>query len=314
VRIKDEIFARMDHLSPAEKKVARALLAEYPSAGLTSAATLAKVAGTSTPTVLRLASRLGARSYKDFQQHLLDEVTNQMNSPVVRASQGPAGRSADDVLGSSVAQRVGLIERLITGVPPREIALAVRKLSSDPRHVVVSGGYFSRHIAQIFALQLDEIIPNVHYAADPLGRDISKYLDLRKDSVVVVFDLRRYEAVATELSAMARKQGATVIAVTDEGLSPTARDADIVLPVAVDGIPFDSFAALLVLVECLVEAVFVQVGDLALQRMTQREEAIQAHGESVVNRAGTGDQPAALAGSLPGRVPRLRPSGPGRAR
>ena len=33
----------------------------------------------------------------------------------------------------------------------REIAEAVRKLSGGPRHVVVSGGYFSRNIAQIFA-------------------------------------------------------------------------------------------------------------------------------------------------------------------
>ena len=84
---------------------------------------------------------------------------------------------------------------------------------------------------------------------------------------------------------MAREQGATAIVITDEGLSPTARDADIVLPVAVGGLPFDSFAALLVLVECLVEAVFVQVGDQALQRMMKREEAIQARGEPVVNRS-----------------------------
>jgi DNA-binding MurR/RpiR family transcriptional regulator len=49
--INDEIFARMDELSPAEKKVARALLSNYPSAGLDSAARLAKTAETSTPTV-----------------------------------------------------------------------------------------------------------------------------------------------------------------------------------------------------------------------------------------------------------------------
>ena len=101
---------------------------------------------------------------------------------------------------------------------------------------------------------------------------------------MVIFVLRLYEAAAADLAERARKQGVRVIVITDEGLSPTVRDADIVLPVAVDGIPFDSFTALLVLVECLVEAVFVQVGDQGLQRMTQREEAIQAHGESVVNR------------------------------
>lgn len=284
MRIKDEIFARMDELSPAEKKVARSLLAEYPSAGLTSAATLAKVAGTSTPTVLRLATRLGVGSYRDLQKYLRDEITNQMNSPVVRASHGQAGRSPDDVLGSAVAQRLRLVERLLSGVPPREFAEAVGALSGAPRGVIVSGGYFSRHIAQIFAAQLDEIIPQVNYVADPLGRDVSKYLDLRKDSVVVIFDLRRYEPAAQQLAALSKKQGATVVVITNEGLSPAARDADIVLPVAVDGIPFDSFAALLVLVECLVEAVFVQVGGAALRRMTQREDAVQAHRDFSASR------------------------------
>jgi DNA-binding MurR/RpiR family transcriptional regulator len=69
-QIRDDVFARMDELTPAEKKVARSLLANYPSAGLASAATLARAAGTSTPTVLRLVARLGIGSYPDFQQLL----------------------------------------------------------------------------------------------------------------------------------------------------------------------------------------------------------------------------------------------------
>src|SRR5512146_1934171 len=39
--LKDEIFQRMDELTPAERKVARTLLARYPAAGLESTAALA---------------------------------------------------------------------------------------------------------------------------------------------------------------------------------------------------------------------------------------------------------------------------------
>lgn len=277
IRIKDEIFSRMDELSPAEKKVARCLLAEYPAAGLTSAAELAATAGTSTPTVLRFAARLGVGGYREFQRHLRDEITHQTNSPATRAVHGQPGRSPDDVLGASIAQRISLVERLVSGVPPREFAEAARKISSAPRRVLVSGGYFSCHIAQIFAAQLDEIQPRVEFCADPLGGDISKYLDLRKESVVIIFDLRRYERTATQIAELAKKRGATVIVITDDGLSPSTAYADVVLPVAVDGIPFDSFSALLVLIECLVEAVFVQAGDEALLRMNQRETALRAY-------------------------------------
>jgi DNA-binding MurR/RpiR family transcriptional regulator len=65
--------------------------------------------------------------------------------------------------------------------------------------------------------------------------------------------------------------------ITDEGLSPAADEADVVLPIAVDGTPFDSFAALLVLVESLVEGVFRRLGGAALDRMRQWEESVQIY-------------------------------------
>lgn len=277
LRIKEEIFARMDQLSPAEKKVARSLLADYPSAGLSSAAALANAAGTSTPTVLRFAARLGCGSYPEFQKQLLDEITLQTSSPVSRASQAQFDRSDGSRFGTAVAERVTLVQRLSTSVPPTEFDEAVRLLSCSPRDVVISGGYFTRQIAQLFAFQLDQIIPNVEFAGDPLGHDIGKYLRLRRDSVVIVFDLRRYELSAKQLSAIAKKRGATLIVITDEDLSPSAEDADVVLPVAVDGIPFDSDVALLTLIECLVQAVFGEVGDKGLERMAQWENAVQIH-------------------------------------
>src|SRR4051812_35682169 len=115
--INDEIFARMDELSPAEKKVARTLLASYPSAGLASAASLARSAGTSPPTVLRLLARLGIGSYPDFQRRLREEVSLQINSPV-RRSEAVRELAEDDLLGRTIADRAVLVNELATTVPP----------------------------------------------------------------------------------------------------------------------------------------------------------------------------------------------------
>lgn len=272
--IKDEIFARMHELSPAEKKVARSLLADYPSAGLSSASALALAAGTSTPTVLRFASRLGCANYSEFQRQLLNEITHQASSPVKRASNARIEGADGSLFGTAVAERIALVNRLATTVPPTEFDEAVRLLSSSPRDVVISGGYFTRTIAQLLAFQLDQIVANVHFASDPLGHDVSKYLRLRRGSVAIVFDMRRYELAAKHLSILAKERGATVIVVTDEDLSPSAEAADVVLPVAIDGIPFDSDVAVLTLVECLVQAVFRAVGDKGLDRMAQWEDTV----------------------------------------
>ena len=275
--IKDEIFAKMDQLSPAERKAARALLADYPSAGLASAASLARTAGTSTPTVLRLVSRMGISSYAEFQARLRADVSNQINSPVQRAQQIPGPGTEESVFQRSVAQRADLVARLQATVPPAEFDRAVRALADRPRSVMISGGYFSRLVAEMVAGQLDQLIPGVLFSADPLSRDIGKYLALRKDSVAIVFDLRRYELASKQVVQLARDQGATVILITDEFLSPSAEHADIVLPIAVDGIPFDSFAGLIVLVEALVEGVFHEVGEPAIARMRQWEENVHIH-------------------------------------
>jgi len=270
--LRDVIFRRMDELTPAERKVARTVLARYPAAGLESTAALATAAGTSKPTVLRLLARLGFGSYPEFQQRLRGEATRSMNeSPVSRARASRAEPSDDSDFLRAVQQRAGLVARLPDTVPPAEIGRAVALLAGRPKHVVTSGGYFSRLFARLLALQLDQLIPNVDYADEPLGADIAKYLRVGRDSVVVVFDLRRYELAAREVIALAKARGASVILITDEALSPSAADADIVLPAAVDGVPFDSFAALLVLTESLADAVFHGAGEAAVARMADWE-------------------------------------------
>jgi DNA-binding MurR/RpiR family transcriptional regulator len=273
--IKNEIFARMGELSPAEKKAARTLLADYPSAGLASAATLAKTAGTSAPTVLRLVSRLGIGSYPDFQRRLLEEVTHQMNSPVSRTEKAAIESQGSQLFQIAVSEKLALIRALPSIVPPSEFDRAVDALAGKPRQVTILGGYFSRYFAMMLASQLDQVIPNVDYVAEPLGHEISKILRLAEGGVAVVLDFRRYELVAKQVADLAKSQGATVIVITDQGLSPAVQNADIVLPISVDGVPFDSFAGLLVLVEALVEAVLVATGDRGITRMSQWEETVQ---------------------------------------
>jgi DNA-binding MurR/RpiR family transcriptional regulator len=280
--LRDEIFQRMDELTPAERKVARTLLARYPAAGLESTAALAGAAGTSKPTVLRLLARLGFGSYPEFQDRLRAEVTRSM-SPLSRARAhraappGDGSPRGDSVFAHAVEQRARLVARLPDTVPPGEIERAVSLLAGRPKHVVISGGYFSRLVARMLAMQLDQLIPNVDYADEPLGADVGKYLRAGRDSVAVVFDLRRHELAAKEVVSMARASGASVILITDESLSPSADEADIVLPVALDGVPFDSFAALLVLAESLAEAVFHAAGEAAIERMADWERSVHIY-------------------------------------
>lgn len=72
-------------LSPAERKIARALTANYPAVGLESASGLASQAGVSAPTVVRFVARLGFDGYRHFQQSLRAEVQARHASPLTLA-------------------------------------------------------------------------------------------------------------------------------------------------------------------------------------------------------------------------------------
>ena len=264
----------MGELSPAEKKVARTLLSSYPSAGLESAASLAKAAGTSSPTVLRLVSRLGIGSYPDFQHRLREEITSHMNSPVSRTKRATHDHD-HGVLSEAIVSKVTLVDALTTSVPPSEFDRAVLALAAKPRHVVISGGYFTRYFAMLVATQLDQAIPNVDFVADPLGHDIGKYLRMGPGSVAVILDFRRYELSSKQAAELAKQHGATVIVITDQELSPAVDNADVVLPVMVNGVPFDSMVGLLALLEALVEGVLLATGERGLKRMNKWEESVR---------------------------------------
>lgn len=284
--IRDEVFARMDQFSPAEKKVARSLLADYPSAAMGSAAALAKKAGTSTPTVLRFVARLDGGSYPEFQKRLFDEVTQQASSPATRAARAGTTHREGRRLDAAVAERVSLLGRMLSCLPPTEFDAAVACIARAPRHLVICGGYFSRVLAQLLAFQLDQIIPHVEFVSDPLAHDVGKLLQLRRDSAAIVFDVRRYEQSTRAVSARVKAQGATLIVITDQDLSPSTELADVVMSVPVDGVPFDSHVALLVLIECMVEAVFDEVGEKGLKRMAEWETSVEVPRASTASHSG----------------------------
>jgi len=67
VTVAERASSSLPTLSKAERRVGRALLADYPSAGLASAARLAERAEVSPPTVLRFAQSLGYDGFTDLQ-------------------------------------------------------------------------------------------------------------------------------------------------------------------------------------------------------------------------------------------------------
>jgi DNA-binding MurR/RpiR family transcriptional regulator len=269
--------AALPSLSKAERRVGRALLADYPSAGLASAARLAERAKVSPPTVLRFAQSLGYQGFTDLQVALRAELSARSSGPITRLPDAPpAGSLLNRLLQQSRAQSDRAAATLAQ-LPTSALETAVTLLADTKRAVYLHGGRFSHLLALHLAAHLEQLRPGVKVLDDPTGRDLGVMLDLSRTDVVVLFDYDRYQRSAAELAARVHRAGATVLLITDDLACPVAPEAEVVLAVSSTvGTTYQSMAAGFLLTELLIPLVMDAVGEAARTRMALWEEQRRA--------------------------------------
>ncbi|MEO6826555.1 MAG: MurR/RpiR family transcriptional regulator [Microbacteriaceae bacterium] len=262
------IGERLDGLRPSERRVGRAMLADYPSAGLRTVASLADAAGVSAPSVVRFVQSLGLESFSALQAALRSELSQRSQGPISRVTWIPEEGSGAQQLVSRARQLALDAVSSLESIPPTEIEATIALLADTSRRLYLSGGRFSDVLARHLAGSLEQLRPRVRLVSDPFGADMIHVVDASARDVYVLIDFHRYQRSTVELGRRLRRCGATVILITDQRLSPAAADADIVLPISIAApSPFYSLCAGVMLVELLVVPVFHRLGQKAEARM-----------------------------------------------
>ncbi|WP_209370098.1 MurR/RpiR family transcriptional regulator [Brevibacterium renqingii] len=269
--VAEMINSSIDSLSPTERRIARALLADYPSVGLGTTSSLASAANSSAASVIRFCTHLGFASFGQMQDRLRSELTTRSASPLARAEEETARRDGSGGFASSGADRAALITRTFQQNPSSEIERLVRLLSKTSNRVAVAGGHYSGLVGRVAQLQLAKVRPDVVFLEDPLGRDLPAVTDLRRNDVLLVLDVRRYQDHLFQAADAAKGNSASVALITDQWLSPIAGIADVVLQAAVDVSFFDSQVGCLALIEAIVHEAATRI-DGAVDRLRALEE------------------------------------------
>jgi len=273
--VAERIGLRMAELTPAERKVARTLMAEYPVLGLEPVAKLAAAAGVSAPTVIRLVSKLSFDSYAGFQQSLKSEVSARLSSPLAMHAERRAG-TPGDALSRAEDLFCDGIRTSFARLPRPEFDQAVWLLADHRRAVTLVGGRFSSMLAEYLAAHLRVLRPGVHVVSCAGADRMSALLDVGRRDILVAFDYRRYQRDTVKLATAAKRQGATLIAFTDPYLSPLSAHADVILTSSVRSpSPFDALTPAVALVEAVITALVDRLGDGPLTRMA-RYDALYA--------------------------------------
>lgn len=274
----EKLRHELPQLSGREARVARHLMANYPLAGLKTVAEFADSSGVSTATVLRLVKRLGFPVYADFQAALRQHLEETLQSPLIRFGQRqdqaspPKSAFLDRFLDAMTAHLQAMHEH----VPASEFDKVVALLGDPKRDIHVLGGRYSSHLGAYFAGLLSAIRGRIYTVDGQTQRWPQHLLDMGKSSVLVTFDVRRYQQDVIEFTRSAAKRGASVVLMTDIWQSPAARVATCVLgfPVVAPSI-FDVLGPGMILTDALIGAVADHMGETGKARVELLEELRQ---------------------------------------
>jgi DNA-binding MurR/RpiR family transcriptional regulator len=233
-------------------------------------ASVAVAAGVSGPTVVRLAAKLGFDGFASLQAAVQDELARQLRPAAERIR---ADR-ATDVLGRTLVTEVGNVTATLERADRKAFASAAAILADLDRAVWFLAGDATAGIATTLASNLDLLRPHVRQLGGPpptVARDLAR-IDRR--DVVLVLELRRYEAWVVDATRKARRRGAAVIAITDSLVAPITEGAKAAFVVDAAGSgPFDSHVATLALGGALVAEAATRLRASATARLDAVEHA-----------------------------------------
>jgi len=259
-------------LTPSEERITQVLLAEYPSAGLGSASALARRAGVSDPTVLRLVGKLGFSGFGDFQSQLLAEVEARLHSPLMmmEAKRPDAGEASASI--RYLASVAGSIEQLAAGGQDALFERAARLVVGSKGRVYLLGGRFSRHLAGMLAGYLAQLRDGVIDLGEVNSRAIDQLVDMSRTDTLILFDYRRYQNDTVRFGLQAARRGAHLVLFTDPWMSPLASKAELTLTCPVEAeSPFDTMAPALAQIEAFTAHMLGAIDDDTRARIEDLE-------------------------------------------
>lgn len=259
----DLIGVVSNELTPTERRIAEEVLGEPTLLAFGTVTDLASRVGTSRPSIVRFANKLGFNGYTQLQKHVRNDLSHQLSRPSERIRRDdktmpPARQAINDAIASVFAAIEGT-----------QLATMTEPLIHADRVLILSGET-SQAGAHAFYSGLSMVRPGVHILQEnSFGIELG---DAGRKDVIVVFDFFRYRREVTNAARMFAEQGVKLVAITDSPLSPLVELADVWCEIEVPAVgPFDSSVPVVAIAEFLVSRVARDLQDEATARIDRIE-------------------------------------------
>lgn len=269
---------KMGTFSKGQRRIAAFILENYDKAAFMTANKLGKVAEVSESTVVRFASELGYDGYPDMQRALQEMIRSRLTSTQrIQAAGDLYGKQS--VLPAVVQSDIEKLRLMAGRFDQREFDRVVDKILGC-RHIYILGVRSSSFVAGYLNFYMHLLTENVTLVqSNAAGEIFEQLLRIGPEDVMLAISFPRYSRVTVNTVKFARDRGASIIAITDNELSPVYQMADAALLAPCEMISFvDSMVAPLSLVNALLIAVGCRLGTDAAKTFAELEDIWNAYG------------------------------------
>ena len=269
----DLIAAVSSDLTPTQRRIAEAALAEPTLLAFGTVSDLADQVGTSRPSIVRFATKLGFEGYSDLQQNIRDDLSQRLSRPSERIRTG-GGQAA--AARATINEAIKSVFEALEGDRITELITPI----VQARNVWVLSGETSQAGAHALQSGLSMVRPGVPWLDEhSFGTELS---DAAPGDTAIVIDFPRYRRQVTLAARVLAEAGVTVVAITDSPLSPLVELADTWSQIRVPAVgPFDSSVPIVAMCELLIARVARDLQDVAADRI-DRIEALWEQTETFV--------------------------------
>lgn len=251
--VAERIRRCFDDLTRAERQLAIVILENYPVSGMGSITALAEAGEVSTPTVVRMARKLGFTGFSELQARLRLEVEATLSDPITKHERWNLDAPDTHLINRFTESVTENMRQTFAQLDPERFDRTCALLGDPARKIFVAGGRITGTLAEYLFKHLQMIRSNVNLVPSGAGSWPHYMLDMGKGDVLVVFDVRRYEHNSVKLAEIAVEKKCEVVLVTDQWGSPAARYAAHCFNCRIE-VPsaWDSAAVILILIETMI--------------------------------------------------------------
>ncbi|HWO78468.1 MAG TPA: MurR/RpiR family transcriptional regulator [Bacillus sp. (in: firmicutes)] len=242
--LKETIRSKFNELTKRQQVVAAYVSEHVEKVAFHTAKELGDITNTSESTVIRFCYNLGFSGYSDLQKVIQQTVVKEKHNETFEHYRHTteALNGNQQLIELTLAEDIYYIHKLSDSIDMETLNVIIKRIIKSKNRIIL--GFRSSHApASWLAFSLNVVIGNSHLYRVDMDDAIHIISQISTDSLVIAFSFPRYAQETLTFVQAAKKRGASILAITDNELSPVGILADYILkvespaPSALKGMP-----------------------------------------------------------------------------